>query len=46
MPKNDNAHSLRLVESLKKNNCANLAEQLESHYSLSKSASRNAIADV
>ena len=39
MSKNDNAHSLRLVESLKKNNCANLAEQLENQYPLSKSAS-------
>lgn len=39
MPKNDNAHSLRLVESLKKNNCSELAEQLEKQYSLSKSAS-------
>lgn len=38
MPKNDNAHSLRLVESLKKNNCPELAEQLESGYPLSKSA--------
>ena len=29
MPKNDNAHSLRLVESLKNNHCPALAEQLE-----------------
>ena len=39
MPKNDNAHSLRLVESLKNNNCPELAEQLETQYPLSKSAS-------
>ena len=39
MPKNDNAHSLRLVESLRKNNCLGLAEQLENQYPLSKSAS-------
>lgn len=39
MPKNDNAHSLRLVESLKNNNCPELAEQLENEYPLSKSAS-------
>ena len=39
MQKNDNAHSLRLVESLKKNNCPELAEQLENEYPLSKSAS-------
>ena len=39
MPKNDNAHALRLVESLKKNNCSELAEQLENQYPLSKSAS-------
>lgn len=38
MPKNDNAHSLRLVESLKNNNCPELAEQLEKEYPLSKSA--------
>lgn len=38
MPKNDNAHSLRLVESLKNNNCPELAEQLETQYPLSKSA--------
>lgn len=39
MPKNDNAHAIRLVESLKKNNCSELAEQLECQYPLSKSAS-------
>lgn len=39
MPKNDNAHSLRLVESLKKNNCSELAERLRTEYPLSKSAS-------
>ncbi len=39
MPKNDNAHSLRLVESLKNNNCPELAEQLENQYPLSQSAS-------
>ena len=39
MSKNDNAHSLRLVESLKKNNCSELAERLETEYPLSKSAS-------
>ena len=39
MPINDNAHSLRLVESLKKNNCLELAEQLEREHPLSKSAS-------
>lgn len=39
MPQNDNAHSLRLVESLKNNNCSKLAEQLEASYPLSKSAS-------
>ena len=39
MPQNDNAHSLRLVESLKNNNCPALAEQLETQYPLSKSAS-------
>lgn len=38
MPKNDNAHSLRLVGSLKNNNCPTLAEQLEAQYPLSKSA--------
>ena len=38
MPKNDNAHSLRLAESLKNNNCPALAEQLENQYPLSKSA--------
>ena len=39
MPKNDNAHALRLAESLKKNNCPKLAEQLANQYPLSKSAS-------
>lgn len=39
MPKNDNAHSIRLVESLKKNIGPKLAEQLECQYPLSKSAS-------
>ena len=39
MAKNNNAHALRLVENLKKNNCLELAEQLESQYPLSKSAS-------
>ena len=39
MPKNDNANSLRLVESLKNNNGPALAEQLETQYPLSKSAS-------
>lgn len=39
MPQNDNAHSLRLVESLKNNNCSKLAEQLKASYPLSKSAS-------
>lgn len=39
MPKNDNAHALRLAESLKKNNCPELAEQLANQYPLSKSAS-------
>jgi len=38
MQKNDNAHSIRLVESLKNNNCPELAEQLEKEYPLSKSA--------
>ena len=38
MPKNDNAHSLRLAESLKNNHCPALAEQLENQYPLSKSA--------
>ena len=38
MPKNDNAHSLRLAESLKNNHCPALAEQLEAQYPLSKSA--------
>lgn len=39
MSKNDNAHSRRLVESLKKNNNTDLAEQLENQHPLSKSAS-------
>lgn len=39
MPKNDNVHALRLAESLKKNNCPELAEQLANQYPLSKSAS-------
>jgi len=39
MQKNDNAHALRLAESLKKNNYVELAEQLEAGYPLSKSAS-------
>lgn len=39
MPKNDNAHSLRLIASLTENNCPELAEQLETKYPLSKSAS-------
>jgi len=39
MPKNDNAHALRLAESLKKNSHSELAEQLETQYPLSKSAS-------
>ena len=39
MPKNDNAHSLRLVESLKNNIGCELAERLETQYPLSKSAS-------
>ena len=38
MPKNDNAHSLRLAESLRNNHCPALAEQLENQYPLSKSA--------
>jgi len=38
MPKNDNAHSIRLVESLKNNISPELAEQLEKEYPLSKSA--------
>ena len=38
MPKNDNAHALRLAESLKNNHCPALAEQLENQYPLSKSA--------
>ncbi len=39
MPKNDNAHSIRLVESLKQNGKMELAGQLEIQYPLSKSAS-------
>lgn len=39
MPKNDNAHSIRLVESLRKNDNMELAEQLAKQYPLSKSAS-------
>ena len=39
MPKNDNAHALRLAESLKKNNYVELAEQLSRECPLSKSAS-------
>jgi len=38
MAKNDNAHSLCLVESLKNNIGSELAEQLENQYPLSKSA--------
>lgn len=38
MSKNDNAHSIRLVESLKKNSCSELAEQFAEKYPLSKSA--------
>ena len=38
MPKNDNAHSIRLVESLKKNIGSELAEQFVERYPLSKSA--------
>ena len=39
MPKNDNAHSLRLVESLRSNAGADIANQLEERFPLSKSAS-------
>ena len=38
MPKNDNAHSIRLVESLKKNIGSELADRFEIQYPLSKSA--------
>lgn len=38
MPKNDNAHSLRMVDSLKKNISSDAAEQFVAEYPLSKSA--------
>ncbi|MBP3568441.1 MAG: hypothetical protein J6K04_04675 [Lachnospiraceae bacterium] len=39
MPKNDNAQSIRMVESLRKNGNMELAEQLAKQHPLSKSAS-------
>ena len=38
MPKNDNAHSIRLMESLRKNTTAELAEKCAEQHPLSKSA--------
>lgn len=38
MPKNDNAHSLRMVESLKKNISSDVANEFAEKYPLSKSA--------